>query len=273
MDYRSILVHRRRQRQASRRWRSRRRSRRVRTRELTGAYLVPTREMTPFTSAMLPDAVVEHRLRDSGEAQARAEARFREAAARHGLVRRDVAARRRARPIEAATLHARYADLGIIGQPRPRTSTRRSRRARARGADGRRAGRVLLVPHFGDFPTIGQNVLIAWKESRESAIARARRAAAARARAQGGRDVDHAARRRRGARRRSSDTGIAAWLARHGIEATVRHEVADGHRRRQPAAVARGGPLVRPRRDGRVQPPADVGARVRAASRASCCRR
>src|SRR6478672_5828601 len=52
---------------------------------LEGAYLVATRELTPFTSAMLPDSVVEHRLRDTGDAQARAEVRFRDAAARHAL--------------------------------------------------------------------------------------------------------------------------------------------------------------------------------------------
>src|SRR5215471_10720143 len=55
--------------------------------ELAGTYLVPTRELTPFTSAMLPDAVIEHRLRDTGDAQARAEARFREVAVRHALAK------------------------------------------------------------------------------------------------------------------------------------------------------------------------------------------
>ena len=93
--------------------------------ELAGAYLVPTRELTPFTSAMLPDSVVEHRLRDSGEAQARAEARFRETAARHALVKASWSAPA-GRAIDAGILHARYADLCVLGQPAPTIRTPRS---------------------------------------------------------------------------------------------------------------------------------------------------
>jgi len=186
--------------------------------ELAGAYLVATRELTPFTSAMLPDAVVEHRLRDTGQAQARAEARFREAAARHAQV--DVLWSAPAgAAIDAAILHARHADLVVLAQPRA-------------GFEGdlvhavlMQSGRpALIVPPAGA-ATLGERVLIGWKESRESARAVAD-ALPLLARARAVRIVSISAEGDAEARETLADRDIVAWLARHGVEATVRHEVA-----------------------------------------------
>lgn len=69
---------------------------------------------------------------------------------------------------ETFRLHARYADLVIVGQADPRDDA-------PLGLEGLtdtlllEAGRPLLViPYAGTFPTIGQTVMIAWNGSREA---------------------------------------------------------------------------------------------------------
>ena len=187
--------------------------------ELAGAYLVPTRELTPFTSAMLPDSVVAHRLRDTGDAQARAEARFREAAARHGLANVAWSAPAGA-AIDAAILHARHADLVVLAQPRAGFESDLVH------AVLMQAGRpALLVPSIGA-ATLGERVLVGWKESRESARAVAD-ALPLLARAKAVRIVSISAEGEDDQPETSADKDIVAWLARHGIEATLRHEVAE----------------------------------------------
>ena len=89
------------------------------------------------------------------------------------------------------------------------------------------AGRpVLIVPHFGEFASIGATVLIAWKETRESARAvadalpflkQARKVVV----------MSISAPHDQSVRETLADAGIAAFLARHGIGADVRHEVAE----------------------------------------------
>lgn len=193
--------------------------------ELAGTYLVPTRELTPFTSAMLPDSVVEHRLRDSGEAQASAEARFREAAAGLAGVRGSWSAPA-GRAIDAGILHARYADLAVLGQPRadaPHAGFARDLLHAVVMDSGRPA---LVVPHSNAVDTVGQTVLVAWKESRESARAVAD-ALPFLARAGEVIVMSIAAPDDEDGRERMADADIAAWLARHGVTARVRHEVAD----------------------------------------------
>ena len=66
-------------------------------------------------------------------------------------------------------LHARYADLCVVGQPNA---------YEPQDADGvtvaavMTSGRpVLAVPFAGEFPTIGERVLVAWNASREAARA------------------------------------------------------------------------------------------------------
>lgn len=72
-------------------------------------------------------------------------------------------------PPVTTALHGRYADLVVVGQPNPYEPS-----------DGdpitvstvMTAGRpVLAVPFAGDFPVIGEHVLIAWNASREAARA------------------------------------------------------------------------------------------------------
>jgi nucleotide-binding universal stress UspA family protein len=225
MGYRSFSVQVDDNDQSDRRIRLAARLARLHDAELHGVYVTPTREMTPFTSAILPDSVVENRLRDTGEAQARAEQRFRASAAAEQLTA--VAWSAPAGPaLDAAVLHARRADIVVAGQALPE--------GEHAGFAGdllygmlMQAGRPLLVvPHSGDFPVVGQHVLIAWKETRESARAvgdalpllkRAEKVVVMPVSSPGDGYSGDA----------QSGAGIAAWLARHGITAKVRAEVAD----------------------------------------------
>lgn len=224
MGYRSILVHVDDADQSDRRLAVAARLARTFHAELAGAYLVATREMTPFASAVLPDAVVANRLRETGDAQSHAEARFRAAAARESLSAIGWSAPA-GRALDQAVLHARYADLAVVGQPMaddPEASFGNELVHAMLLSSGRP---VLLVPHFGEFPVIGDNVLIAWKESREAARAvndalpllkRARNVYVLTAGA-----ADDAG----DPTEDLSDLGIAAFLARHDVEAKIRQDV------------------------------------------------
>ena len=192
---------------------------------LSGTYLVPTRELTPFTSAMLPDTVVAHRLHETGAAQTRAQSRFEAMAAAAHLDQARFAAPA-GRAIDQAILHARYADVAVVGQPLPSDAHAAFERDLVH-AILMSAGRpALVVPHFGEFADAGSTVLIAWKEARESAravadalpfLARATRVIVLSISTPGAAD----------ARETLSDLGIAGFLAWHGIAADVRHEVAE----------------------------------------------
>lgn len=193
--------------------------------ELAGVYLVPTRELTPFASAMLPDSVVEHRLRDSGDAQAGAEARFREAMARAQYARGAWSAPA-GRAIDAGIQHARHADLTVLGQPLDEAPHAGFARDLMHGVLLNAGRPALLLPHSSAVDSIARTVLVAWKESRESARAVAdalpflKRAGEVIV-------MSIAAPGDESDRERLADRGVAAWLARHGITARVRHEVAE----------------------------------------------
>ena len=70
-------------------------------------------------------------------------------------------------PVDALTLHARYADLVVIGQAEPSGGSNvpvdfPERLVLAAGRP------VLIVPSAGKFPTIGKRILIAWNPCREA---------------------------------------------------------------------------------------------------------
>jgi nucleotide-binding universal stress UspA family protein len=226
MGYRSILVHVDDSDQSDRRLAVAARLARAFHGELAGSYLVPTREMTPFTSSVLPESIVTQRLRDTGEAQGRAEQRFRAAAAAENLAAVGWSAPA-GRALEQAVLHARYADLAVVGQPMPDDAEAAFENELVHAILLSSGRPVLVVPHFGEFPVIGHDVLIAWKDSREAARAvndalpflkRARNVYVLTA---GGRSNEE------DPSEDLSDLGIASFLARHDIEAKIRQEVVE----------------------------------------------
>jgi len=137
---------------------------------LLGAYLMPAGNVRPFASVMLPEEVVQRRLQENNDLQHDAEARFRAAAENAGVTSVDWHAPA-GDPLEAAILHARYADLAVVGQP-ARDEPNFGFAHELANAVIMGSGRpVLFVPYTGQFKTVGERIMIAWKDSRESARA------------------------------------------------------------------------------------------------------
>jgi nucleotide-binding universal stress UspA family protein len=225
MGYRSLLVQVDDTDQCDRRIGVAARLARIYGADLQGVYLTSAREMTPFTAAMLPDSVVENRLHETGRAQAHAELRFRAGAAAEQLTAVSWSAP--AGPaIDAAVLHMCYADIAVVGQPLPEDANAGFANDLLYGMLMGAGRPMLVVPHYGEYPVVGQNVLIAWKESREStravcdALPLLKRA---------GRVVVMAIASPKDDAHAGSQSGvaIAAYLARHDIDVEVRPEVAE----------------------------------------------
>ena len=97
-----------------------------------------------------------------------------EAHFRDNLQRRNIAGEWRfgeGLPAEIAVLHARYADLAVVGQVDPeRHYSENAGRVPEVVLLG--SGRpVLVVPYVGDFRTYGEHVVVAWNPTREAARA------------------------------------------------------------------------------------------------------
>jgi nucleotide-binding universal stress UspA family protein len=128
-------------------------------------------------------------------------------------------------PIGAAVLRARHSDLAILGQP-PRDDPRSEYAFELANAVVMRSGRpVLFVPSVGEYPTVGERILIAWKDSRESA----RAVADALPLLKNAKKVIAMAvtpESDETANERFTDAQLSAFLARHDIAATVRRVAA-----------------------------------------------
>jgi len=126
--------------------------------------------MTPSVSALLPESVVNQRLAESGEAQQRAEARFRSAATGEGLSALEWRAPA-GDAAQALIAHARGADLTVIGQPDPADPDAPFAGDLANAAVLASGRPALVIPYIGAPPSIGDTVLIALDRGRESARA------------------------------------------------------------------------------------------------------
>jgi nucleotide-binding universal stress UspA family protein len=133
---------------------------------LTGLHVLGSPPLPGYVEIELPPSLREEQRRHLEELARHAEKRFRDRARRRGILsewqldRGDL--------VGAMRLHARYADLTVLGQ----------------GIDLQNApsdlaflpeelalgvGRpVLVVPRYGTFETVGERVLIAWNGSREA---------------------------------------------------------------------------------------------------------
>jgi nucleotide-binding universal stress UspA family protein len=188
---------------------------------LIGAYLVPTLELTPSVSAMLPDSVVRQRLAESGAAQQRAQERFRAAATGTGLAAIEWRAPA-GDTAQAIRAHARGADLAVIGQPDPAAADTAFAGDLANAAILDSGRPVLVIPYIGAQDTIGATVLVALDRSRESAravadalplLARAQRVVVVAITASAEETLGDTQAR----------TQTAAYLAGHDIAAEVEH--------------------------------------------------
>jgi nucleotide-binding universal stress UspA family protein len=138
--------------------------------ELVGAYLVPGQNPTPFASAMMASEIARQTRRQNADDVRAAELGFRAAATAAGVA--EVAWHvPYGDPFDAAVLESRYSDLAVLGQPN-REHPNASFNAELANAVLMLSGRpVLFVPYFGVGESLGERILIAWKDSRESARA------------------------------------------------------------------------------------------------------
>jgi nucleotide-binding universal stress UspA family protein len=140
---------------------------------LSGVHVIDIPSANYFYGAAMPfvptnpEEIVERMRTDAAAAAAPVEAAFRDCLRRNGLPGewRMV----EGNPAATVALHARYADLTVVGQPDP---------GEPQDSDATTvttvmtSGRpVLAIPFVGDFPTLGERVLIAWNASREAARA------------------------------------------------------------------------------------------------------
>lgn len=195
---------------------------------LTCLYVVDV----PFPGLAIGDAggaaalpvLIDQMRRDALEEAARAEASFRER-----LRREDVAAEwRLAEGVtpEQVALHARYADLVVVGQADPENGPPNATAVleAALFSSGRP---VLVVPYAGRFEALGRRVLVGWNASSEAARA-VNDALPLIAQAEA--TTVFAANPRLGLGGHGEEPGadIALHLARHGLQVTVEHTVTSG---------------------------------------------
>ena len=169
MALKSILVHLDRSRHCSQRLAAAVRLADDFRAQLVGAYLVAGIELAPSVSALLPNDLVERRMRELTDAQKESEKAFRQAAAAAGI-----AAEWRApagAPLEAAVAHGRCTDLIVLGQSDAEDSESIFADELIATTILSAARPTLVIPHIGTRPTLGQNVLVAWDGGREASRA------------------------------------------------------------------------------------------------------
>jgi nucleotide-binding universal stress UspA family protein len=197
---------------------------------LTGVYVVDIPSAEFFYGAAMPlagggaEQLVDQIRADANAAAAQVETAFREVLRREGL---DGEWRLVEGSLPATVaLHARYADLTVVGQANQYEHGDDLSHDAVAVAAVMGSGRpVLAVPFAGDFPTLGQRVLVAWNASREAARAvndalpLLRQAAAV---------TVLAVNPRRGINGHGDvpAADMALHLARHGVRAEAAHTVA-----------------------------------------------
>src|SRR5262245_61191554 len=132
---------------------------------LTGLHVMP-HPFALYADMTAPQLVEAEQRREFEAAAGRAEALFRERM--RGTTARTEWRVAQGHVDDVAAVHARYADLVIAGQGIDiggASAALDMLPAHLALAVGRP---VLLVPRYGTFPTIGDNVLVAWNGSREA---------------------------------------------------------------------------------------------------------
>jgi nucleotide-binding universal stress UspA family protein len=144
--------------------------------QLTGVFVVDIPSAEFFYGAAMPlaaggaERVVDQIRAEAIAAAEPVEAAFRELLRREGmdggwrLVEGNLPG--------TVALHARYADLTVLGQANPYEQRDGLGHDAVVVSTVMSSGRpVLAVPFAGDFPTLGEHVLVAWNASREAARA------------------------------------------------------------------------------------------------------
>ena len=135
------------------------------------AHLVALHALAPFeppgyVMAEMGPAMIDAQKHAAAAEMVRTEREFNEQASAAGL--RNVEWRSAIDdPVDAMTLHARYADLVVVGQSDIAEHSNMAMDFPQRLVLA--AGRpVLILPSVGSFPAIGKRILVAWNASREA---------------------------------------------------------------------------------------------------------
>jgi nucleotide-binding universal stress UspA family protein len=191
---------------------------------LAAVHILPSPDIPAYVDAAVVETSIRRHDRKVATEAARLGEEFGEAARRQGVhgewrVVRDF--------YDEGEVQARYADVVIVGQPDPGSRSRLTMsgvRPEDLALGGGRP--VLVVPYAGRFETVGRNVLVAWKPSREATRAVNDAIPVIEAADQ----VTVLVVKTAGAQRYGEEpgAGIALHLARHGIKASVEQTVAVG---------------------------------------------
>jgi nucleotide-binding universal stress UspA family protein len=136
---------------------------------LAGVYLGPPSALPASLAELVPAEIVSTGLKRLAEAQERTEQSFREAATARGLVAELAAPA--GSPFAAAIAYARGVDLAIFGQPQPDESDQHFSRRLIDSVVMSSGRPALVVPYPGLFERVGERVVVAWSNTRESARA------------------------------------------------------------------------------------------------------
>ncbi len=187
---------------------------------LAAVYMMVEPSPASYVRAYLPPEVVENVERQAQELADAALGRFTTAAERNGISFETRIDRSTETDVgEALCVHARYADLAILGQVDPAEEPPTGRHLPEQVALG--SGRpVLVIPYIGAPTTFGERVVVAWDARREAARA-VNDALPLLERAKSVLVVTVNPRPEPSGHGEEPGADIAAHLARHGIEVEV----------------------------------------------------
>ncbi|MEX2617146.1 MAG: universal stress protein [Alphaproteobacteria bacterium] len=188
---------------------------------LTGIDVEPTVRMSTYVAPEIPKDVLREIQAQHAARAAKARANFETAAQRTGWFDRCSLMTEHGDPIDVLSLHARHADLTIVGQTPP-PNTPNGEMSLAHDLVLQSGRPVLVMPFFGATAPIGKNIVVAWNGGREAARAvgdamslleRADTVCVLSIQPEGSDDAPGA--------------DITHHLARHGVRATARQSVAN----------------------------------------------
>lgn len=137
---------------------------------LTGIDIEPTINMPAYLAPEIPTDVLREIQTQHAARAAKAHVNFEAAAQRAGWIDRSSLVTEHGDRIDMLSLHARYADLTVVGQtPPPNTPNGEMTLAHDLVLESGRP--VLVIPYFGAKAPIGNNIVVAWNGSREAARA------------------------------------------------------------------------------------------------------
>lgn len=184
--------------------------------KLIGLNALTPIELPGYVLAGTGGASIANLQKQSTEEQAaRAKAAFEKVASAAGFANAEWRTSRRD-AVAAVTLHARYADLVVLGQPSDEDTGVAAGFAEDVVLEGGRP--VLMLPYMGNFAAIGKRALVCWNASREAtravtdAIPLLREAESARVIVINPKPGEHGA---------MPGSDIALFLARHGVSVEV----------------------------------------------------